>query len=286
MKESEFKMKKFIQSYYTYILSMLYLFSCGAIFSCVVYDNMAVENLTFFIVLLGMIIISVIGIWAEIIGFIIHAAKKNDLNNKILWCFMIYLFNIFIIPYYNLKYVVKEEKLVSKILVFVGLLIVSVVGGFLLGKGQAVESNILNLATDDKTVSFELNGKFAERQIGEYDLYATDKLTGMNFGAFIYDTNEEDTSAEEIHGYRIDWIQSAREEVEFVDSYETTKDNMLIMTDIYYGKLKGEEFVYSISTIDAPNANRIISVIQIMFKNDYETHKGLLKNNILSVKTN
>lgn len=279
-------MKKFIQSYYTYILSMLYLFSCGAIFSCVVYDNMAVENLTFFIVLLGMIIISVIGIWAEIIGFIIHAAKKNDLNNKILWCFMIYLFNIFIIPYYNLKYVVKEEKLVSKILVFVGLLIVSVVGGFLLGKGQAVESNILNLATDDKTVSFELNGKFAERQIGEYDLYATDKLTGMNFGAFIYDTNEEDTSAEEIHGYRIDWIQSAREEVEFVDSYETTKDNMLIMTDIYYGKLKGEEFVYSISTIDAPNANRIISVIQIMFKNDYETHKGLLKNNILSVKTN
>lgn len=279
-------MKKFIQSYYTYILSMVYLFGFGVIFSCVIYDNMVIENSMFFMVLLGMIIISVIGIWAEIIGFIIHASKKKDLNNKILWCFMIYLFNIFIIPYYNLKYVVKEEKLVSKILVFVGLLIVSVVGGFLFGKGQVIESNILNLVTADKSVSFELKGKFAERQIGEYDLYATDKLTGMNFGAFIYDTNEEEVLAEVIHGYRIDWIQSTREEVEFVDSYETTKDNMFIMTDIYYGKLKGEEFVYSISTIDAPDAKRIISVIQVMFKNDYETHKEFLKNNILSVKTN
>lgn len=148
-----------------------------------------------------------------------------------------------------------------------------------------IESNILNIATEDKAVSFELKGKFIERQIGEYDLYATDKLTGMNFGAFVYDTETDDVLAKEIHKERINWLQSAREEVEFVDSYETTKDNMLIMTDIYYGKLKGEEFVYSISTIDAPDAKRIISVIQIMFDEDYETHKGLLKNNILSVKT-
>jgi len=71
-------------------------------------------------------ILLVIGIWAEIIGFIIHAVKNKELKNNGLWVALIYFFNIFIIPYYNLKYVFKEKKLKLKMTIF-SVLIVSII---------------------------------------------------------------------------------------------------------------------------------------------------------------
>lgn len=59
-----------------------------------------------FCVLLMFLI--VIGVWAQIIYYLIRCFNDKDINNKMFRCFMIYLFNVYYIPCFNLKYIIKD----------------------------------------------------------------------------------------------------------------------------------------------------------------------------------
>lgn len=279
-------MKKFVKSYYTFIVGMLFFFVIGALFSCVMINEELMTEPFFFGVLIILIILAVIGTWVEIVGFIIHAANNKSLNNKGLWCFMIYLFNFFLVPYYNLKYVIKEEKINSKMTIYGFLLVVSIVVGVLFTYIQVPKESVLYLTSSDENVQITLKGNYYKKDVGTYDLYAADDYRDLIFGVFIYDKNEDNASIKSIHEYTTNWLIGARKNVKLLDSYEDEFDNLNIITKDYYGELKGEKFVYSISTIDVDDSKEVISVLQVVFENDYDRYKSVLKENIrgISVK--
>lgn len=265
---------------------MLYFFVIGALFSCIIINDELMMNQVFFGVVITITILSVIEIWAEIIGFIIHAVKNKELNNKVLWCFMIYLFNFFLVPYYNLKHVVKEKKIVSKMIIYGSLLIASAGAGVLFTCSQLPKTNVLYLTSSDKNVQIALKGNYYEKSVGSYDLYAADDYRNMIFGVFIYDKEEDDASIESIHEYTTNWLKGARENVSFLEGYKDEFDNLNVVTDDYYGELNGKGFIYSISTIDSDDKNVVISIMQVVFEKDYDKYKSNLKENIrgISVK--
>lgn len=116
----------FIKKYYPMLISILFHFICSLYISTTfsgndyLFSDSPVTNLLAILFLLLYVVIFV-----EMIGFIIHAAK----NNNGMWGLWIYLFNVLIIPYYNLKYVIKEEKINNKMIVYVFLLIYSMIIG-------------------------------------------------------------------------------------------------------------------------------------------------------------
>ena len=112
----------FIKKYYPMLISIVFLSTYSLTVGAVLIDNFDESNT----IILAPLFLSTVGIWAEIIGFIIHAAKNKELKNNVLWAFLIYFFNIFIIPYYHLKYIVKEKKIISKMIIFIVLLLLSV----------------------------------------------------------------------------------------------------------------------------------------------------------------
>ena len=112
----------FIKKYYPMIISIVFVSTCSLTVGAILIDNFDESNA----IILVPLFLSIVGILVEIIGFIIHVTKNKGLKNNVLWAFLIYFFNIFIIPYYHLKYIVKEKKIISKMIVFIILLLLSV----------------------------------------------------------------------------------------------------------------------------------------------------------------
>lgn len=272
-------MKRIIKLYYPMFFSVLLSFILGFVFkgTLVNFNNYSDKIMWIFV---GLTLFMVIAIWVEIIGFIIHAAKNKSLDNRVGWSFLIYFFNIFIIPYYNLKYVVKETKIKSKMIIFSLLLIVSFMAGFLL-VNKANES--IYITSDNGHIQFEFNGNFIEREVGEYDIYASDFTRGINVGAFIYTENDPETVIE-LQQLREDWIYSARENVRKIDEYEETFDGKTIISKIYSGKNDNETFIYHISTVEFKKEKHIVNVLEIAFAEDYDSLKEELKEILRNIK--
>ena len=108
----------FIKKYYPMIISLALVLIYSLIIGAILIYNFDESN---YILLVPAVFLT-IGLIVETIVFIIHVIKNKELKNKFLWVFLIYTFNIVTIPYYNLKYVVKEEKITSKMVKFIILL--------------------------------------------------------------------------------------------------------------------------------------------------------------------
>ena len=117
----------FIKKYYPMVISILFMVIYSLFIGAVLFENVYILENDFQLMelLVVMTFLIVAALWAEIIGFMIHAAK----NHNVIWCLWIYIFNAFIIPYYNLKYVVKSEKNKVPMIVFICLLICSLIIG-------------------------------------------------------------------------------------------------------------------------------------------------------------
>ena len=120
----------FIKKYYPMAISMIYIVFSGYIIGASINENFYVINEPFIISLyMIFILVMIVVLPLEIIIFMIHSAKNSELNNRGLWLLMIYVFNVFIIPYYNLKYVVKEKNVKAKMIVFIILSVLATIGG-------------------------------------------------------------------------------------------------------------------------------------------------------------
>ena len=118
----------FIKKYYPMAISIIFIDLYSLLIGATLIDNLGwlENNLIVGIIFTLLIFALVIGIWTEIILFMIHAGKNKQIKNNILWAVLIYFLNIFIIPYYNLKYVIKDKNVAVKMIIFVILLILSV----------------------------------------------------------------------------------------------------------------------------------------------------------------
>lgn len=276
-------MKKIIKAYYPMIVSILFVFIYGIYTGFIINGEEIVEENIFIWIVLGFTILFVIGIWVEIICFIIHASKNKHLRNQVVWAFLIYFFNVFTIPYYNLKYVVKMKKVKVSMIVFGVLMAFSLIFGVVASEMMnSTSSRTIYIVSEDGEVQFKFNGNYVEREVGEYELYASDYRRGINVGAFIY-TDDDGVTATDVQEARENWVFNSRDAVSLIDNYSLELDDKNIISSAYYGKLDGKEFVYQISTIEFSEEEYIVSVIQVAFYDDYDKYKEELKEILVDV---
>ena len=115
-------MKNFIKKYWTHILNisfLAYLIYVFWLFTNVVENNHSDVMPSYFGILVLIEGILVIGIWVEIIYYIIKAAKNDELKNKGLNIMGIYLLNVFYIPCFSLTHISKDSNARVKNIVYV-----------------------------------------------------------------------------------------------------------------------------------------------------------------------
>ena len=122
-------MIEFLKTYIPMVISMLYFWVFSFILS-VAFNGWAFFEDSMLIVFLLVVIIGISFI--EWIYFTIQAATSKTLKDKALWIVLIYLFNMFIIPYYNFKHVIKVKKLEENMIIYISLSIFMVILGILI----------------------------------------------------------------------------------------------------------------------------------------------------------
>ena len=102
----------FLKKYWTHIISLSFLTYCDVLFIIIMnniekFDSLNLGIIFFF---LGIELLFVIGVWAEIIIYMIHAIRHKEIKNNAICAVLIYLLNVIYIPCYCLKHVSKDEN--------------------------------------------------------------------------------------------------------------------------------------------------------------------------------
>lgn len=254
--------------------------------------------------LLIMILVFLLDIVA-IIYFIRYVAK-NDIKHKPLWIILILLFNVFIIPYFYMRYVEKEESILFNTILY---LLPIAIYLFAFGLGFYVYNDLYNQkidkqkeieetrnyykTKDDKT-TFTFGYGYKQEEVGEYDLYAINKDKAIVFSAFTYNTIDyEQRTVDEYLNKAIEDIKVDKKNfLEYEKRKEITGEGYLITTVSYEGqaevktknKVSTSTCVYKISiiTFDA-DPNYLITVIEIVPKAYYDDYKTELTDILKSV---
>ena len=115
-------MKNFIKKYWSHIFNisvLAFLIYTFRFLANVIETDSSSQPPTYFILLLLIELLMVIGVWIEIIYFIIKAAKDKELKNKALHIIGIYFLNFFYIPCFSLKHIHKDSKATIKNIIYV-----------------------------------------------------------------------------------------------------------------------------------------------------------------------
>ena len=257
--------------------------------------------------LLIMILVFLLDIVAII--YFIRYVVKNDIKHKPLWIILILLFNIFIIPYFYMRYVEKEESIVFNTILY---LLPIAIYLFAFGLGFYVYNDLYNQkidkqkeieetrnyykTKDDKT-TFTFGYGYKQEEVGEYDLYAINKDKAIVFSAFTYNTIDyEQRTVDEYLNKAIEDIKVDKKNfLEYGKRKEITGEGYLITTVSYEGqaevktknKVSTSTCVYKISIITfEADPNYLITVIEIVPKAYYDDYKTELTNILKSVSVN
>ena len=219
----------------------------------------------------------------EWVCFIVHAARNKELNNNVFWAMMIYFFNIFVMAYYDFKYVIKVKKVNVCVFVYTIITIISFLVGYFIPKNVIVPSNMI-LYSDDENISIVVNGYYEKRDdVGQYDLYVSDYIRNINMGVFIYN-EEDDTSLFQIMIDREDWINSARENAKMIDSFSINSRDKSIESVTYLASLDNKDYVYHISAVEFMKTGDIINTIIITLDDNYDKYKDEFRKIVMDIK--
>lgn len=283
-------MVKFLKKNIPMIISILFFFIYSGLISLVFIDpSTIVESTTNYIVYMVLMFSIIIIFIIEMIFFIVKAATNKNMKDNALWAVLIYLFNVFIIPYYNFKYVVKSKKIKIDMAIYISLSVIALILGFITPKLILKTDNIsienkLYLQKDD--VEFKFVGNYVEeKNIGDYDLYASDYDRLINIGIYIYD-EEYDVTLDEIQKLNSEYIQESRENAKLVHAYTKKMDDRNILSEEINAKYEGSLFTYKISTVEFKEYDYILNIIMVTFEEDFELYKEELDQFLLDIKIN
>ena len=264
-------MKRFFKLYWPMAISFVLFFIYGILLATIKTTDVLFNSEFIAISLVLLTFLSVIGVWVELIYFMIKAANIKDLKGKVWWCIGIYCLNAFIIPYFNLKYVCKDTKYRLKTLIFTIISIVLFVSGLLITvfASNNLNSNPLVINYKDSFV-FTFPGLYQETEVNEYDIYVKDKIRGINFGVFVYDVGDI-TSADYILKERDSWIKSTRDDVTTFYPYIKDYGDRIVKGNTYYASKDGVRNVYHIYTVTYKETNVMFNCIMVYLYdgNDY-----------------
>lgn len=283
-------MLKFLKKYIPMIISILFFFIYSGLISLMFIDPSTIgESTTNYIAYMAFMFITIIIFIIEMIFFIIKAATNKEMKDNALWAVLIYLFNVFIIPYYNFKYIVKSKKIKIDMAIYISLSVIALILGFITPKlilktdNTSIE-NILYLEEDD--VEFKFIGNYVEeKNIGDYDLYASDYDRLINIGIYIYD-EEYDVTLDEIQKLNSKYIQESRENAKLVHAYTKKMDDRDILSEEINAEYEGSLFTYKISTVEFKEHDYILNIIMVTYEEDFELYKEELDKFLLDIKIN
>lgn len=256
------------------------------------------------IIYLLLLILLSISVIVEIIYLVNYLFTKTDMKliNKLLWTILLLAFNILIIPYFYMRYVSKEDKLVSKSLIY---LIPIILFSFILFYGIDTYNKELNIQreerkkieeerneykTKDNLTTFIFRHGYKVSEVGEYDLYVQNKAKNIIFTAFTYDTTKyEQKTADDFINKGVSDISNGKEKFDLSKEKEVIDlDDKTITTVEYLGKTKESSLcVYKISVIifkDKPDY--LVYTVEVITKNNYDLYKKELLEILKNSKKN
>ncbi len=256
-------------------------------------DVKKVQNVYFSlgtIVALLIFILLCIAVFIEEIYLLnyLYTNIKMKVIGKIAWTLILLLFNVLIIPYFYMKYITKENKLVFKSIVYlIPIIIFSFVFSFgyntyidrinkINAERKRIEEERNTYNTKDNIVSFTFRHGYKNENVGEYDLYVKNKQKKVIFTAFTYDTTlYEQTTPDQYIAKGISDISKDKEKFVVYKEKETIdKEDKVITTIEYKGKTKESSMcIYKISVISFKNKpNYLVYTVSVITEKNYDLY--------------
>ena len=115
-------MKSFFKKYWPHMINIAFCIVCDILFSVINFCYLEEESSTVFgIFSILTVLLLVIGVWVEIIYYIVKIATSKELNNKVVHIICVWFLNLFYIPCFNLKHICKDEQYKLKNIVYLAL---------------------------------------------------------------------------------------------------------------------------------------------------------------------
>ena len=243
------------------------------------------------IIYLLILILLLILVFVEEIYLINYLFTKIKMNilKKIIWVLLLLGLNILIIPYFYMRYVSNEDKIIIKSLIY---LIPVVIFSFIFFYGlnsyntevnrikaerKKIEEEGNIYKTKDGVVSFTFRHGYKVSEVGEYDLYVQNKAKKVLLSAFTYETKKyEQKTADAFINKGIDDISQNKEIFElYKDKEYITEGDKNITSIEYKGKTKESSLcIYKISVISFNNKpDYLVYVVEIVTENNYKLYK-------------
>jgi hypothetical protein len=283
-------MKNFIKKYWTHIFNisfLAYLIFIFVLFTNVMKNDSSDNPHTYFLLFLVIEVLMVFGVWAEIIYFIIKAAKNKELENKGLHIAGIYFLNMFYIPCFSLKHIHKDNKAKIKNIIYV-LVTVCMFIAFCSSvlKFQGSLNSYKKYISSDKVVSVMIPEEYSDNVISsKYELYLM-KDSSFTIGVNFY--NNTAKSANEILIAQEEKLLKTRNDFKILEK-ETQNDegkNIIIHT-CRATKYDGGYHYFYISTITFDEKeNYVVCVIGESLKENTEVTKNEFDNFVKNFKLN
>lgn len=123
-----------LKKYWTHIISLGFLVYCDLLFALLTSNNSIFEssNVGIIFLVLGIEILFVVGVWVEILMYMIHAIKNKEIKNNAICAVLIYILNVIYIPCYCLKNVSKDGNYKIKNTIYASISIVLYITLFIL----------------------------------------------------------------------------------------------------------------------------------------------------------
>lgn len=292
-----------------FMLPSIFIFLLIAAFPIfkILTDIKKVENFYFsvgVIVYLLILILLLIILFIEEIYLINYLITKLEMNifKKMLWIVLLLGLNILIIPYFYMKYMTKEDKLLPKCLIY---LIPMVLFSFIFFFGlnsynediskikaerKRIEEERNTYKTKDGVVSFTFRHGYKDSVVGEFDLYVQNKSKKVILSAFTYETKryEQKTPDDYINKGVSDLSQGKEKFEKTKDKEAIEKEDKLITTVEYTGKTKDSSLcVYKVSVISFKNKpDYLVYVTEVVTEKNYKLYKSELMEILESAKIN
>jgi hypothetical protein len=156
-------------------------------------------------------------------------------------------------------------------------------------KEEEVELKQVEYTTKDSKVTFTFYEDFTQKEVGEYDLYAT-KEDKQIIGVFTYNLNEyEENSSKEILTNQINYFLNSRKDMQLFKKETTIEDDTKTITKVEYsGKTESSsDCVYVFSVIDfKADTNYVVYVNEVILKDNYENNIKEMTDILKSAKLN
>ena len=240
-------MKKFLKKYWSHIFNLSFLIY----FIIVFYIIKNMPDRANFTLVIGTFIY-VVGIWVEMIYYIVHAAQQKEIPNNGLCAFFCYLFNIFYIPCYSLKYVSKDKNykkkniiyLILSILLYISIIVL--VHTIIHTSPNMVRHN--TYVSNDNVLKIEVPKNYQLKYSEKYDFYIESNyafVIGIIYDGYNY-------TADEILEDQANYLTNEREgmsNMTLLESKDSSEDGKTIKLDIYSGRHFSENHKYYLCVI-------------------------------------